>query len=82
MSFLAHEGATYSNLKIHHLLSERTHLIVKAKAILSGRLSREYGVQLPLFRVLHNDLPIGAGNGVVDIEGAARLDLREGCTFS
>lgn len=43
------EGATYSNFEVNHLFSERTHLVVKAKAIFSGRLGREDGVQLPLF---------------------------------
>lgn len=42
------EGATYSNFKINHLFSERTHLVVKAKAVFSGRLGREDRVQLPL----------------------------------
>lgn len=42
-------GPTYSDFEVHHFLSERTHFIVEAKAVFSGRLGREYGVQLPLF---------------------------------
>ena len=48
MHLALEEGATYSNFEIHHLLSERTHLIIEAKAVLSGRLGREDRVQLPL----------------------------------
>lgn len=68
-------GATYSNLKIHQLFCECAHLIVEAEPIFSSLLCCENGVELPLMGVLHYGLAIGSRNCVVDIEGAARLNL-------
>lgn len=76
------KGPTYSDFEVHHLLSERTHLIVEAKAVFSSHLGREYRVQLPLLGILHDDFPIGAHNAVVDIEGATRLYLHKHGVFS
>lgn len=38
------QGPTYCNFEVHHFLSERAHFVVEAKAVLSGRLGREYRV--------------------------------------
>ncbi len=66
---------TYGDLKVHHLLDPGAHLVVEAEAVLARLFCREDGVELPLFTVLHYDLVVGAYDAVVDVEGAARLDL-------
>ena len=69
------KGATYSNFKVDQLLCKCAHLVVEAESVFPSLLCCEDGVELPLLAVLHDGLAIGSRNCVVDIEGAARLDL-------
>jgi hypothetical protein len=66
---------TYSNLKVHHLLRKRAHLIVEAKLIFPHIIRRKHKVALSLFRAIKDKLVHGTDNRVVDIERAAGLDL-------
>jgi hypothetical protein len=56
-------GTTYSDLEIHHFLRERRHLIVEAEPILAFLCPIKY------------HLLCGSVHNVIDIEGAAGLDL-------
>lgn len=67
---------TYGNLKIYHLLRKRAHLIVEAKSVLSDIVRRKDKVALSLLCSIKNELICRSGNRVVDIEGAAGLDLQ------
>jgi hypothetical protein len=69
---------TYGDFKIHHLLRKRAHFIVEAKAILAGVIRREDKVALALFCAVEDDFVRGADDAVVDVEGAAGLDLGGG----
>ena len=64
-------GVAYGNLEIDHLLRKRAHLVVEAEPVLSRLFRREHGVQLAFLGALHDDLVVGTGDNVVDIEGAA-----------
>lgn len=68
-------GGRYSNLEIDQLLRKRAHLIIEAKPILPGLRGREDKIPLPLFLVVHDDFLVRAHDAVIDVEGAARLDL-------
>ena len=67
---------TYRNLKVHHLLRKRAHLIIKAKSILAHIIRREDKVALSLFRVSQDNPVIGSHDFIVDLKLAARLNLR------
>ena len=68
-------GPTYRNLEIHDLLSKGRHVIVEAEPVLSNTLGSEHKVALSLLGAVEDNLFAGADNGVIDIEGTARLDL-------
>lgn len=68
-------GATYSNLEVDHLLGERRHFIVEAERVLAIALGSEDVVTLSLLGSVQDDLAARRSHGVVDIEGAAGLDL-------
>jgi hypothetical protein len=69
--------STYRNLKIYHLLRKSAHLIIKAEPILAHIIRRKHKVALSLLRAVEDDLVRGARDRVVDVEGAAGLDLRD-----
>jgi hypothetical protein len=60
--------ATYSNLKVHHLLGEGAHLIVEAEPVFSRIVRGEHEIALSLLRSIHDDLVRRSDNRVVDIE--------------
>ena len=66
---------TYRNLKVHHLLRKRRHLIVEAEPVLPDALRRKHKVSLSLLGAIQNDLFAGGDYRVIDIEGTAGLDL-------
>lgn len=66
---------TYSDFKINHLLSKSRHLIVKAEGVFAVTLGSEDMITLSLLRSIQNDLAARRSHGVIDIEGAARLNL-------
>lgn len=65
----------YGDLEIDDFLRERAHLVVEAESIFSCVGGGEYKVALALFLVLHDYLLVWADHAVVDVEGAARLNL-------
>lgn len=65
----------YRNLKVHHLLCKRRHLIVEAEPVLPDTLRRKHKVSLSLFGAIQHDLFAGGDYRVIDIEGTAGLDL-------
>jgi len=67
---------TYRNLKVHHLLRKRRHLIVEAEPILPDTLRRKYKISLSLLGAIQNDLFAGGDYRVIDIERTAGLDLK------
>lgn len=67
--------STYSDFKVDHLLSESGHLIVEAEGVFAVALGSEDVVALPLLCSIQDDLAARRGDRVIDIEGAARLDL-------
>jgi hypothetical protein len=69
------ERRTYRNLKIHKLVRERAHLVVKAKPILPRLRSREDKIPLSLFLPIHNDIVPRSENIEIDIKGATCLNL-------
>lgn len=68
-------GTTYGNLEIHHLLSERRHIVIKAECVFASGQGREDKVALSFLGAILDNLAAGRGHGEIDIEGAARLDL-------
>lgn len=68
-------GTTYSDFEIHHLLRERRHFIVEAEPVLSNIIRREHEVALAFLCPIKYNLLRGSIHNVVDIEGAAGLDL-------
>ena len=73
----ATDGATYRDLKVDDLLRERRDLVVEAEAVFAQLLRREHKVALALLFALQDDAVLGApGDLIVDVEGAAGLDLR------
>lgn len=68
-------GTTYSDFKVNHLLSESRHLIVEAERVFAVTLGSEDMITLSLLRSIQNDLAARRSHGVIDIEGAARLNL-------
>lgn len=71
------ERCPYRDLEIHHLLRKGAHLVVEAEAVLALVVGREDEVTLSLFGAVQDYPVAGAGNCVVDVEGAARLYLRK-----
>jgi hypothetical protein len=67
---------TYCNLKIHQFLRKSTHLIIEAKPKLANIIRRKHKIALSLLLAGHDDAFAWADDRVVDVEGAARLDLQ------
>lgn len=61
----------YRDLKIHKLLRESTHLIIKAEFILSSLSSGEDKVTLSLLLPIKNDFLSWSYNLIIDIEGTS-----------
>ncbi len=70
------EGAAYSDLKVNELLRVGAHIIVEAELVLSGLVGGEDKVALAFLLAVEDDLRVGAGYLVVDVERTSRLDLR------
>lgn len=70
------EESTYGNFEIDQLLRKRAHLVIKTKPVLPCLRSRKHEIPLPLLLVLHDDFLVRAHDAIIDIERAARLDLR------
>lgn len=68
-------GVTYSNLEVNHLLGESRHLIVEAERVFTVALGSEDVVTLSFLRTVQDDLAAWCSHGVVNIEGATRLNL-------
>lgn len=68
-------GSPYRNLEIHRLFSESAHLIVEAKPVLPWLFCREDIIALSFPGALQDRLFARSDHAVIDIEGAARLDL-------
>jgi hypothetical protein len=66
----------YRNLEIDHLLGESRHLVVETEGVLSNTLGSEDEVTLAFLCPIQDDLAARCGDGVVDIEGSAGLDLQ------
>jgi len=66
----------YSNLKIHRLLRDRAHLIVKAETVFPDLVGGENKVALSLLFAFEDDAVARADDAVVDVEGASYLYLR------
>ena len=66
---------TYSNLKVHHLIRECRHLVVEAYPVLARILRRKDKVSLSFFFSTHDLLVIRSHHLVIDVKGAARLNL-------
>ena len=75
MQGLGCRARPYSYLKVHHLFLKCAHLVVEAEPVFSLLFRCEHKVSLALLLPVHNCPLIGAYNGVIDIEGASRLDL-------
>jgi hypothetical protein len=69
------EVATYGDFKVDHLLGESGHLVVEAEGVFAVALRSEDVVALSLLCSIQDDLAARRSHGVVDIEGAARLNL-------
>ena len=69
------ERSAYGKLEIHHLVRHGAHIVVEAGSVISRIGGREHEVALPLLSPLHDHPVVGADNLVIDIEGAARLNL-------
>lgn len=67
----------YRDLKVHKLLSKGRHFVIEAELVLSNTLSRKDKIALSLLRSLQDHLVTGPGHGVINIEGAARLNLSQ-----
>lgn len=70
------EGAAYSDFEVDHFVCESGHLVVEAYAVFSHVLCCEDKVSLSFFLACHDLLVIRSYHLVVDVEGAARLNLR------
>lgn len=66
---------TYRDLKVNNLLGERRDGVVEARPVFSALCRCEDVVPLPLLLACQDHLLVGARHGIVDIEGASRLDL-------
>lgn len=67
----------YRNFKVHQLLSKGRHAIIEAELVLSNALSREDEITLSFLCSFQDHLVAGPGHGVINIEGAARLNLSQ-----
>jgi hypothetical protein len=72
----AKDRRTYSDLEIHKLLCECAHLVIEAEPVFPDLQGREDEVALALLLAVHDDLVVGAGHLIIDIEGTTCLDLR------
>lgn len=72
---MATRYATHSDLKVHKLLGESAHLVVKAESIFSNIVGREDEVALAFLLTIHNYSFIGSDDLIVNIERASCLDL-------
>lgn len=70
------EGAAHSDLEVDELLGVGAHVIVEAELVLSGLVGGEDKVALAFLLAIEDDLRVGAGYFVVDVERTSRLDLR------
>lgn len=70
-------GPSYRDLKVHHLVGERAHLVAETKLVLAHLLCGKDIVSLSLFDTRQDLLVSRSVDFVVDIEGAARLDLMQ-----
>lgn len=66
---------TYSDLKVHHLLRKRAHLIVEAEPVFANVIRRKHKVTLALLGAIENDFISRADDRVIYVERTARLDL-------
>jgi len=73
--FCVSAGITYSNLEINHLLGKSRHLIVEAERVFAVALGREDVVTLSFLCTIQDDLAAWCSHGIVNIEGATRLNL-------
>lgn len=73
--YIQRRGLSYRNLKVDVLVGIRAHLIVEAELVLARLVGREDKVALALVETLEEDLAVGVGDLVVDVERATRLDL-------
>lgn len=67
----------YRDLKIHHLVRKCRHLVVEAEPVLARVLRREDKVPLSFFLAIHDFPVIRSYDLIINIEGAAGLDLVE-----
>ena len=74
----------YSYIEIHHLIRKRAHLVVETEHVIADFFGREDEIALSLFAAFKDYFARGSGYDVVDVKGAAALDLwrkgvRAGC---
>lgn len=67
---------THGNLDINDLVDKGAEGVVEAERVRSGHLSCEDKVTLSLLLSSHDDLVVGALDGVIDIERATGLHLK------
>lgn len=67
--------AAYRDFEVNHLVRDGAHLVVEAEAVLARLVRSEDKVALALVRAVEDGLVVGADDRVVDVEGAAGLDL-------
>ena len=65
----------HGDLEVDEFLGGGPAVVVEAEFVFAGFARREDRVELPLLGVFHDGFGGGAGDGVVDVEGAAGLDL-------
>lgn len=75
LSLYSRVKQTYSDLKIDNFIGDGAHLIIEAEAVFADFVSREDKVALSLFVAFHDPFLVRAVDAVVDVEGAAGLDL-------
>ena len=68
-------GDTYSNLKVHLFFRKCRHLVVETKTVLAYVIGSKHVIALSLLGTLHDEFLVGSRYGVIDIKGAARLNL-------
>jgi hypothetical protein len=68
-------GIAYRDLEVHDLLRKGAHFVVEAKSIFAGIVGGEDEITLSFAGPVKDDFFVGAYHRVVDVEGAAGLDL-------
>ena len=68
-------GPSYSDLEIHRLLGKGAHFVVETESVFARLFRREDRVQLSFFGILHDQFVPRVVHTVVDVKGAAGLDL-------